>query len=169
MVMCPWQQRNRLFVVNEGSLSTPAWFRYDPPAHLGAAVPTCLRGHHQRRVALLVLLVDVHVGAVLQEGHDVHEALAAGDHQPVLFGGSAPFGTSTPNPEPKGGEVLPHGSVQPHSVVPGGSRPPLALPSHPSRSGILWDRPITRRCPHSQSRGGRGSSAPTDPYNPTAW
>ena len=35
MVMCPWQQRNRLFVVNEGSLSTPAWFRYDPPSPPG--------------------------------------------------------------------------------------------------------------------------------------
>lgn len=57
-----------------------------------STVPTCLGCHHEGRVPVLVLLVDVYVGALLQQGHDVHEALVAGDHEPVLERGqhSAP-------------------------------------------------------------------------------
>lgn len=57
-----------------------------------SAVPTCLGCHHEGRVPVFVLLVDIYVGALLQQGHDINEALVAGDHQPVLERGrhSAP-------------------------------------------------------------------------------
>ena len=153
MVTCPEQQRKKHLVCVEGGILGDPRF----------AVPTCLRGHHQRRVALRVLLVDVHVGAEPEERHDVHEAPAAGDHQPVLLwgGGGDPVGTLRPTARiPKWGGSAPWIRAAPLNGVWGIPTHRGALPSRPSGSYRIGPFP---------ERGGKGKLCPTDPCSPTAW
>lgn len=101
---------------------------------------TCLGSHHEGRVPIVVLLVDVDVGTLLQQWHDVHKALGAGDHQPVLEREqhSAPAARGAPmalpNCPPNQTRQVEHGRADKDWINPRRSIPPRPLPPAPPAS-----------------------------------